>query len=127
MTVDDVRLADRLRTFSATVSVPSPFSTERNKTTNSSPPMRAAVSDRGWRPRCARAMAASNWSPTAVAEAIVDRLEAVEVEEEQGQVVPVALRARPSLAADGRKTARDWPARSASRTAPLADVLLGEL
>ena len=58
-----------------------------------------------------------------VAEAVVDRLEVVEVEEEHGDLCRRAG-ARERLAGRGRRTARGWPGRSAGRGTPGAPPYL---
>jgi hypothetical protein len=60
-----------------------------------------------------------------MAQAVVDQLEAVEVDEAQGEAPARSLRAR--LRAGGGRSARGWAARSAHRGGQVGELGLGRL
>ena len=89
----------------------------RSSTTNSSPPKRAIVSP-GARARVSRgATCDQQLVAGGVAEAVVDELEVVEVEEARTATASPRRGAR-ARGRGGRGTARGWAARSAGRAAP---------
>jgi hypothetical protein len=75
-----------IRLATATASCAPPMS--GSSTVNSSPPRRASVSPSRRQPASRCATSRRSWSPASVAEAVVDHLEVVQVDEEQADGLP---------------------------------------
>ena len=103
------------------------LSTSSQRTTNSSPPKRAAVSPVRRTARDALGDADQQRVAGLVPVAVVDRLEAVEVEHEQRERGVAARQATEALRRDGRSAARGSAGRSAGRAAPGASSSVSAL